>query len=223
MDLPLSVTEIGSIVAFIAPGYLAQLGYRAKFPNISGSSTEVLLKSVVISLPFVALAHRISPDGTASDLSYVALLLGPAFAAGYVAAWVRGHQEFKDLLATVGITLQPEGTIYAQTLQKMGDSDAVVIDFVSGKQLYGNVQRGPNFAADGVQELYVTYPRWLTDEGWAVADEKAVIVRLAEVASISLSTDPCARREPLVDLEPPLGEIAASSGTLTQSSRTRSS
>src|SRR4051794_31296015 len=179
---------VGQVVTYVAPGFLARLGYRARYPGLDRPAGEVFIVSVVLSLPLVALVTALLPGKqTADQLGYIALLLGLALVVGYVAALIRGRQKVKSLLAKAGYTLDPEGTIYAHTLRHMSESGTVLVETKDGRRISGCPRAGPQSKDDGVNELYLVYAEALDEDGeWQSLGGPAVIIPLSEVASIVL-------------------------------------
>jgi hypothetical protein len=58
-DFVLDATQVGEVITYVAPGFLAQLGYRTHYHAPERSAGQVLIISVVISLPLVALADAL--------------------------------------------------------------------------------------------------------------------------------------------------------------------
>jgi hypothetical protein len=183
---------VGQVVTYVAPGFLARLGYRARYPGPDQPAGEVLIVSVVLSLPLVALVTALMPgEQTATQLGYVALLLGLALAVGYAAALIRGRPKVKDVLAKAGYTLDPEGTIYAQTLKHLSESATVTVELKDGRRISGCPRSGPQSKDDGVNELYLVYAEALDENGeWQSLGGPAAIIPLSEVASVVLSEEP---------------------------------
>jgi len=192
-DLVLTADGVGRIVTFVAPGFIARVGYRARFPSRDRSAAEVLILSVVTSLPFVAFANLVAGEGSPTRIGYVTVLLVPAFLVGYLAALVRGANRTRNLLSKIKLSNQPEGSIYAQTLLRLSDEVPVTVEFKDGRKLSGTPRIGPGLAEDGVHELYLTHPAWLVDGRWVAGPEavgEGVIVNLGEVHNIALARDP---------------------------------
>ena len=59
----LDATAVGQLITYVAPGYLAYIGYRLRYPGSSRPSGEVLVISVAASLALVALAPKPSASG----------------------------------------------------------------------------------------------------------------------------------------------------------------
>lgn len=191
-DVVLDANAVGQVVTYVAPGFLAYLGYRTRYPGADRPAGEVLIISVVISLPLVALVQAALPGAQKpTQLGYVALLLALGGLVGYGASLLRGRRRTKKALAKLGYRLQPEGTIYAQTLKHMSDDAPVTIELKDGRRISGCPTAGPQTKDDGVNELYLTFPEALDDDGaWQSVGGPAVIVPLAEISSIVLSEDP---------------------------------
>jgi hypothetical protein len=190
-DIVFNADAVGQVITYVAPGFLARTGYRARYPAPDRPAGEVLIISVVASLPLVALVGLLlTGEQRATQLGYVALLLALGFILGYLVALIRGRRRTKTLLAKLGYRLQPDGTIYAQTLQHMADDGSVVIELKDGRRIWGCPRNGPQSKDDGVAELYLVYPKCETEgNNWAEVGA-GLIVPLAEVSTISLSEDP---------------------------------
>lgn len=189
-DIVFDADAVGQVITYVAPGFLARTGYRARYPAPDRPAGEVLIISVVTSLPLVALVGLLPGQQDATQLGYVALLLTLGFILGYLVALVRGQGLTKKALAKLGYRLQPDGTIYAQTLQHMAADGSVVVELKDGRRVWGCPRSGPQSKDDGVTELYLVYPKSQTDEGAWTEVGAGLIVPLAEVSTISLSEDP---------------------------------
>lgn len=192
-DLGVDANEVGNIVSYVAPGYLAQLGYRARFPAPECSAGQTLVVSVVLSLPLVALADAlINGSHSVKDLGYAVVLTGGAYALGYLVACARATDKAKSLLARIGYHSAPEGSIYAQTLKHLSPDQPVIVEMKDGRSVYGTPRVGPEYEGDGIRELYLTFPEAREPGGEWEKIGAAVILPLDEVSSVVLYTDPTA-------------------------------
>jgi hypothetical protein len=187
----LDATQVGEIVTYVAPGFLAQVGYRTRYPAPDRSAGQVLIISVVLSLPLVALADAVIHGSHGpTRVWYVLALTAGSFVLGYIAALIRGRDRAKLLLAWLGYRIQPEGTIYAQTLKHLPPAAPVLIELKDGRRLSGTPRNGPESKDDGINELYVTHPEAEREDGEWYSVGAAVIVPLSEISTIVLSEDP---------------------------------
>jgi hypothetical protein len=189
-EVALTAADVGELITYVAPGYLAQLGYQARYPGTDRPAGEVLIVSVVISLPLVALANALHGSHSSTDVGYVAPLLAGAAVLGYVFALLRGTRLATDLLGGLGYRYGPEGSIYAQTLKHLKDEGVVVVELKDGRRVSGCPRAGPQTKDDGIAELYLAYPEAEDEErGWVSAGA-GLIVPLSEVSTIALSEEP---------------------------------
>jgi hypothetical protein len=189
-DFVVDATQVGEVIAYVAPGFLAQLGYRARYPAPERSAGQVLIVSVVISLPLVALADwLISGSHKPTRLLYVFVLTAGSFLVGYVAALVRGGELAKRLLARLDYGIQPEGTTYAQTLKRMTPAAQVLVELKDGRRVSGTPRSGPESKDDGINELYLTHPEAQGEDGQWYSVGVGLIVTPGEVSTIALSED----------------------------------
>jgi hypothetical protein len=201
-DVALTANEVAQVVTYVAPGFFARLGYRARFPSTDRPAGEVLIISAVLSLPLVALASWLPGAQKPTQLGYVLVLLLGSAVLGYLAAWLRGSRLGKRLLAWLfDYRIQPEGSIYAQTLKKLPPTSPVTVELKDGRRVSGTPRLGPENKDDGINELYLTHPTALQDGTTWVAVGAGIIVRLDEVANIVLADDatgapPAESREP---------------------------
>jgi hypothetical protein len=194
-DVALSATDVAEVLSFVAPGYLAQLGYRARYPAPERSSGQVLVVSVVLSLPLVAAVDAaISGSHKPTQLGYVFALTAGSFAIGYLLALVRGTWPVRAVLSWLGYRSQPEGSMWAQTLKHMTPSARVLIELKDGRRILGVPRRGPETQDDGINELYLVYPTAPTADGEQAYVGEGIIVPLSEVSSVVLEEDPTTRR-----------------------------
>lgn len=193
----LDATQVGDVITYVAPGFLAQLGYRARYPAPERSAGQVLIISVVISLPLVALADAlIGGPHKATQLDYVIALIAGSFVLGYLLALARGRRGMKRVLGWMDYRSEPEGSIYAQTLRHMSPTAPVLIELKDGRRVSGTPRNGPENKDDGINELYLTHPEAEGDGGQWYSVGAGLIVPLAEVSNIVLSEDPT--RAPVV-------------------------
>jgi hypothetical protein len=202
-DFVLDAQQVGEVITYVAPGFLAQLGYQARYPAPERSAGRVLIISVVLSLPLVAFADLIHGSHKPTRLLYVLALAAGSYALGYLVALARGRKSAKAVLAWAGYRIQPEDTIYAQTLKHLPPAAPVLVELKDGRRVRGTPRCGPETQDDGVNELYLTHP-----EGERVRDEwysvgAGVIVPLTEVSTIVLSEDPTGA--PVGEPQPPVG------------------
>ena len=118
------------------------------------------------------------------------MLLVGSCALGYLAAWARGTRRAKRWLAgTLDYHIQPEGSIYAQTLKKLPADSPVTIEFKDGRLVSGTPRSGPENKEDGINELYLTHPEARDNARW-LSVGAGIIVPLDEIANIVLADDP---------------------------------
>lgn len=190
-DFVLDAAQVGDVVTYVAPGFLAQLGYRMRFPAPERSSGQTLIISVVLSLPLVALVDAmIDGSHAATRLVYAITLTLGSFVTGYLLACLRSTNEVKTVLGWLQYRSPPEGSIYAQTLKHLPAGEPIEIEMKDGRRIYGTPRTGPEFEGDGIHELYVTHPEARVPGGeWQPAGA-GVIVPLDEVSNIVLFMDP---------------------------------
>jgi hypothetical protein len=144
-DVVFNANDVAQVITYVAPGFMARLGYRARYPGPDSPPGEVLIVSVVTSLPLVAFVRWVLP-GThvATNVGYVACLLAAGFILGYFIAFIRGRDLTKDLLAKVDYRTQPEGTIYAGLLRHMSDDATVTVERTDGRLLWAARAEDPS-------------------------------------------------------------------------------
>lgn len=181
---------------YVAPGFFARAGYRARFPGPSAAAADVLLVSIVLSLPFVALADALSIGRTdPTALPYVVSLLGPAVMSGYLFALARAWTPARRWLARLGLRYQPDSSMWALTLMNLDAGERITVERTDGSGLQGDVRAGPMAPGDGFDELMLSHAAWRQPDGtWKAAGEEHVILPLREVRSITLPRDPTIER-----------------------------
>lgn len=125
-----------------------------------------------------------------TQLGYVLLLIGLSFVVGYAVALLRGRPVVRKLLAKVDYHLDPEGSIYAQTLKHMSPSGTVLIELKDGRRIWGCPRGGPQTKEDDVEEIYLVFPEAEDDAGEWQAAGAGLIVPLSEVSYVALSEEP---------------------------------
>jgi Family of unknown function (DUF6338) len=191
-DVVFDANAVGQVVTYVAPGFLTYVGYRLRYPGPNRPPGEVLIVSVVLSLPLVALVTAALPGAQKpTQLGYVAVLLGVGLVVGYIASLVRGRPRTKRLLAKLGYRLEAEGSIYAQTLKHMSDEATVTVELKDGRRVSGCPRNGPQHKDDGINELYLVYADAQgADDAWQPIDGAGLIVPLSEVSNVVLSEEP---------------------------------
>jgi len=135
-DIVLNANAVADVVTYVAPGFLAYTGYRLRYPAPSRPPGEVLIISVVASLPLVALVMALLPGAQKpSQLGYVTILLVLALVLGYLAALARGTDAAKGLLGALGYRMEPEGSIYSQTLRHLPADAPVLVELKDGRRI----------------------------------------------------------------------------------------
>lgn len=191
-DIVLNANAVGEVISYVAPGFLFYRGYRLHYPAPDRPAGEVLIISVVASLPLVALVNLLPGAQKPTQVLYVALLLALALTVGYLSALARGTPWAKDRLSNLRYRTVPEGSIYAQTLYHLPKDAPVTVEFKDGRRVSGCARNGPQHKDDGINELYVVYPEAFDEDSdkFVGIGGEGIIVPLAEVANIVLSKDP---------------------------------
>lgn len=203
---------VGNVLIYVAPGFLSYLGYRTRYPAPHRPAGEVLIVSVVASLPLVALVGALLPGRQqANQLGYVLMLLALGLALGYGGALLRGTSRARRLLEQLGYRIQPEGTVYAQTLQHMSPDATVLVELTDGQRFSGCPRIGSQHKDDGVNELYLVYAKAQSDDGsWLPVGGPGIIVPLSQLRYVVLSEEPTgAPAEPAADRPAHSGTNAA--------------
>jgi hypothetical protein len=194
----LTADEVGQLVTFIAPGFVARLAYSGRFPRKEPQEFTALVSSVVLSLPLVALTKAVAgPIGIdeteVTDVAYVALLLGLSAMIGYLVAAIRGWPRARYVLAGIGLAYQPESSIYAQTMLALPADAVVTIEFTDGRKLSGTPRLGPGLATEDIAEIVLTHPAWWDPVASTWVEEGAggaVIAPIERVQTVTLDRDP---------------------------------
>jgi uncharacterized protein DUF6338 len=194
MAVALTADEVGQIVSYIAPGFAARRAYAGRFPHPDPSEMTLLVSSVVLSLPIVALAVTLGPafgidEADPTDLAYVTLLLGIAVLGGYAFAAVRALPRTRAALAKIGLAYQPEGSVWAQALLGLPADAVVTVEFTDGRKLSGTPSMGPALAGSEPMQLCLTHPAWWDPhrQSWvAEGAGGAVIVPLDQIHSVTV-------------------------------------
>jgi hypothetical protein len=191
-DVVLDANAVAQVITFVAPGFIARLGYRLRYPGPERPAGEVLVIAVVASLPLVAAVNAALPGAQKpTQFGYVALLLALAVSLGYGAASVRGSRPGKRALGKLGYRIQPEGSMYSQTLFHMSEPATVMVELKDGRRIWAYPRRGPYYKDDGINELYLVHPKCEDDRGnWQPVGGPGLIIPLSEVCTVLLFEDP---------------------------------
>jgi hypothetical protein len=195
----ISAKDVPQLLTLVAPGFFARVAYGWVLPRKADGELPTLVTSVALSLPLVALASYLAkklslrPDAT--ELGYVALLLGLSLGTGYVAGRLRCWSKVRRVLLRLGHRSDPTASVLVRTVMEMDDSKGqVTINFKDGKRPLAGT---PRFATEdpetAEQQLYVDHFMWwnLKERTWSQRkDRGGVLVRLDEVRSIELNREP---------------------------------
>lgn len=194
----ISADDVTRLLMLVAPGFFAWTAYGWVLPRPTPAELPMLVTSVALSLPLVVisrtLAEPVGLDAEATDLGYVALLLGLAVAAGYSFARIRCLDAVRKFMLKAGHRSDPAATVLMRSVMEMKDSKGqVVINFKDGK---GPVAGTPRFATEDPQApdplLFLDHVKWWdsTDGKWGDRRRQGgVLVRLDEVRTIELNRD----------------------------------
>ena len=95
------------------------------------------------------------------------------------------------MLSKLGYRVQPEGTIYSQTLYHMSDDATVLVELKDGRRIWACARNGPYYGDDGISELYLRYPKFEDADGnWQPVGGPGPIVPLAEASIVLLFEEP---------------------------------
>jgi hypothetical protein len=181
--------DVPNLLTLVAPGFFAYAGYAAVFPQRSREELPVLVTSVALSLPLVALTRAFVSGFNATKLAHVTLLLGLSFLAGYLVALARGTGFVRRMLGFIGYRNEPESTVLGRILQRLPQRTLVTVSFKDGRKVSGNPKYGTAAPEAEVRELYLSYPAWWnpTTQAWEERRaEGGVLVSLDEVQAIDL-------------------------------------
>jgi hypothetical protein len=122
----LDATAAGQLITYVAPGYLAYIGYRLRYPGPSrplGRGPRHLRgRESAARGPRRRAAHQPS----AADSRLRRHPAGRRAHHRLLRRRLRGSQPAKDFLSWLGHRTQPETSIYAQTLYRMSEEATVL-------------------------------------------------------------------------------------------------
>ena len=191
-DVAVTAEQVGTIVTYVAPGFLARTAYRARLPDRDRPASEALLVSVVLSLPIVTLCDAIIPgEQKPTQAGYVAALLIVSFLGGYLAAAARSTRRVRQWLATtLGHELAPPGSTYLNVFRDQPEEAAITVIMKDGRRYSGSPVFYPSHASDGVTALYLTYPQVASAGGtWVDVGGEGLILPLTEISAIVIDED----------------------------------
>src|SRR5688572_32616910 len=103
MDVAISLQDVANIITFIVPGYFALQVYSTIYTKKPREFPNLLIESVVYSVPLVAVANVIWSDVfnlqtiETPNVRYIAILFGLSVAAGLLVAYARDHWPAKQI------------------------------------------------------------------------------------------------------------------------------
>lgn len=194
----LSADDVTLLLTLVAPGFFAWTSYGWVLPRAAPEELPLLVTSVALSLPLVALAQALAAsvgiDSGTKDLAYVVLLMGLSVGAGYAAARIRLLNPVRAFLLRAGHRSDPVATVLVRTVMEMQDAKGqVVVNFKDGKR---SVAGTPRIATEDPQapdaQLFLDHVTWWDSEQNQWEDRRpqgGVLVRLDEVRTIELNRD----------------------------------
>jgi hypothetical protein len=194
MDASLSLQDVANIITFIAPGYFAIQVYALVYAKKERNFSQLLIESVVFSLPIVVLTNVIwekllgKPAVTSVDVAYSSLLLLVALASGAVATYLRDHRPVKQMALSLGLGSPDEDFVKTQ-FSRLNTRDktksAVTVTLKSGNVFSGTPAQASHHSHNGLKYYYFTNLAWFNPKTnrWNER-EGGLIIERAEIEYI---------------------------------------
>jgi hypothetical protein len=173
MDSPISLQDVANIITLVAPGYFALQAYSLINAKRDREFSQLLIESIVYSLPIVALANFIWAKAfhlhtvPSLDAGYALLLIGLAIAGGGIFSFLRVHWPAKQLARLWGIDSPSEDFIKTQLLRiDVHDptASAVTVKLKSGGTFSGTIDRLSRYSHDGPKYYCFANLAWLNEQ-----------------------------------------------------------
>jgi hypothetical protein len=162
MDVAISLQDVANIITFIVPGYFALQVYATIYTKKPREFPNLLIESVVFSVPLVAIANLIWTDVfdlatiDSPNVRYIALLIGLSIVAGLLATYLREHWPVKQIAARYGFDSPNEDFIKSQFGRLDPQSNAVTVTLKDGSVFSGTPKRMSRHSHDSRQYYYFT-------------------------------------------------------------------
>lgn len=188
--MELSLQDVGSIITFVAPGYVAIQMYMITYAKRERDFSRLVVESVVLSLPIVTLTNYIWESVLhrhpvqAPTTSYAALLLLIAVVVGVVITYGRTHWPIKWLAAKFGLGSPDEDFVKLQFLRLKPNERAVTVMLKSGGVFSGVPDRTNRYSHTGLKYYYFSNVMWLNSEDEWEEREGGIIIERAEIEYI---------------------------------------
>ena len=182
--------DVGNLLTLVAPGFFAYAAYAYRYPRRALGDLPMLVTSVALSLPIVALARSLAPHlgiGTASGthLSYAALLVVLALAAGALAGWLRAWGVTQRFLEALGLFSDPAPDVASKVFSSFqGAGGIVAVTLKDGPKVAGAPLWFTTDPEADRREVFLVKPRvWDdTSESWGAPDaDGGALVALDDV------------------------------------------
>jgi hypothetical protein len=192
----LTAEQVAQVVSYIAPGFIAWKAYAARVPQPEPSEFALLVRSVVLSLPIVAITNALAraldvDTKRVTTLSYVLLLLVVAAVLGTAVGALRMSARTRSVLGFLRLPYQPESSVYSYLL-RLPPTAVVTVQLKDGSKVSGTPAAGPDVTGT-TGELMLTNPAWWDSnaELWQTEGAGgAVIVALEQIRTVTLDRSP---------------------------------
>jgi hypothetical protein len=162
MDVAISLQDVANIITFIVPGYFALQVYATIYTKKPREFPNLLIESVVFSVPLVAIANLIWTDVfdlatiDSPNVRYITLLIGLSIVAGLLATYLREHWPVKHIAARYGFDSPNEDFIKSQFARLDAQNNAVTVTLKDGSVFSGTPNRMSRHSHDSRQYYYFT-------------------------------------------------------------------
>jgi hypothetical protein len=189
----ITLQDAANIALFIAPGYVAIWTYSAIYAKRDKSFSHLLIESVAISLPLVAIVNwawqtitHQAPSST--DIFYVVSIFVFSFAISILFAKLRITKPIRPLMNWVGLGMPDEDFIRSRFTELKKTNSSVTVTLKSGEVFSGTPSKGSIFSVGAPREYYFSNLAWFNsdDNRW---DERegGLIINLDAVNYIELT------------------------------------
>jgi hypothetical protein len=168
--------DVGNLLTLVAPGFFTYAAYAYRYPRRALSDLPMLVTSVALSLPVVALARSIAPRlhiGTSSGthLAYAVLLVALGLAAGTLAGWLRAWGVTQRALEALGFFNDPAPDVASKVFSTFrGGAGLVTVTLKDGPKLAGAPLWYTTDPEADRREVFLVKPRVWDDENQSWGD-----------------------------------------------------
>jgi hypothetical protein len=189
----ITLQDAANIALFVAPGYVAIWTYSAIFAKRDKNFSRLLIESVAISLPLVAIVNWLwwmfsNHVPASTDIIYVLSLFTFSFMVSAIFAKLRVLPPIRPVMNWIGFGMPDEDFIRSRFTELKKTNSSVTVTLKSGEVFSGTPSKGSIFSVGSPREYYFNNLAWFDnkEDTWQERDG-GLIINLDAVNFIELT------------------------------------